>query len=58
MDVLFRLEFTTFNTLFTVPVTGSKKNDFFEGSFIVSRIDPFIFSIFLAGFGPTSTKNY
>ena len=44
MDVLFGLEFTTFNTSFSV--TGSKKNDFFEGSFIVSRIDPLIFQYF------------
>ena len=56
MDVLFELEFTTFNISFSV--TGSKKNDFFEGSFIVSRIDPLFFSIFLASFGPTLKKKY
>ena len=54
MDVLFSFEFTTFSTSFSV--TGSKKNNFFEGSLIVSRIEPFIFAIFLASFRPTLTK--
>ena len=56
MDVLFGLEFTTFNTSFSV--TGSKINIFFGGLLIVSRIDPSFFSIFLASSGPTLTKNY
>ena len=56
MDVLFGLEFTIFSNPFSV--TGSKKNDVVEGSFIVSKIDPFIFLIFLASFGPTLTKKH
>ena len=56
MDVLLGLAFTIFTTSRIVGRTGSKKNDFFKGLFIVSKIDPPASSISLANFGPTLTK--